>query len=357
MPRQNLVMPDATGPDEQLALISALELLIDALQIESGDLRAQLHQQYGLAALAATVADLADRVAESRWREEMARETYLGFFGDVAAATESLDKVLQNTVQQTQATFQSAQKTGEVLERQVQDIGARLNHSDDVSTLRSWAKQRLAIIQARLDDYQEQGAQGHVLVHGQMQKLVMAMSAMRETAQEHHDTLLPQLAAGREDALARTGNRLAAERALRDGLESWEQGEAAFVVAVCDVDGLSRVRGRHGTEAAGKTLMYVAALLQRELRDDDLVARLGSDEFLILLPNTAPEDAAVVIDRLCRAVEEADFHSRGKPVYVTISAGYTGPREGDTPVSMLTRARAALNDAKAAGRNCIRVKL
>ncbi|MEC7378425.1 MAG: GGDEF domain-containing protein, partial [Pseudomonadota bacterium] len=87
----------------------------------------------------------------------------------------------------------------------------------------------------------------------------------------------------------------------------------------------------------------------------DFVARFGGEEFVLLFPETGPEDAQRVLDELREHVRRLPFHFRGEPVTVSFSAGLAGFVAGDTEESVFDRADRALYQAKDSGRNRVSV--
>jgi two-component system, cell cycle response regulator len=99
-------------------------------------------------------------------------------------------------------------------------------------------------------------------------------------------------------------------------------------------------------------LVAVADLLRRHGRRGDLTARMGGEEFAVLLPETESGNALVVAERIRKAVE-AEPVGRSVPISVTVSIGVAvaGAGATESPESLLARADAALYRAKGAGRN------
>ena len=101
-------------------------------------------------------------------------------------------------------------------------------------------------------------------------------------------------------------------------------------------------------------LRGVADLFGRSKRAEDFLARIGGEEFVLLLPMTSLDAASAVAEKLRVGVETAAFRHHGEPVHVTVSARLTEFRAGDTPTSVYERADRALYQAKQQGRNrCI----
>jgi len=128
-------------------------------------------------------------------------------------------------------------------------------------------------------------------------------------------------------------------------------------VAFVDVDHFKSVNDRHGHAAGDLVLRAVAQAIRSALRTTDVVGRYGGEEFVVVLPETAIDDAATISEKLRSAVEHVSVRARdGSPIAVTISVGITGGR-GRTlrPEVLLRGADAAMYAAKALGRNQVAV--
>lgn len=131
---------------------------------------------------------------------------------------------------------------------------------------------------------------------------------------------------------------------LRDG--------PGFSLVVFDIDHFKRVNDRFGHEAGDRVLQRAATLLREELPPDHLLARIGGEEFAILLPGGAIGAAIETAERCRAAIEAAVFRSGRRSLVVSASFGCAVAQVGDMAVSdVLRRADSALYAAKAAGRN------
>jgi len=139
------------------------------------------------------------------------------------------------------------------------------------------------------------------------------------------------------DPLTGLPNRRAWDAHLGQALGSGAQ----LTVAMLDFDHFKEFNDTHGHPAGDRLLRETAALWRDQLRSGDVLARLGGEEFGLLLLNCDPQRAQDVIDRLRGAV------SRGR----TCSAGFAVRRPGEAADAVMARADAALYEAKAAGRD------
>jgi diguanylate cyclase (GGDEF)-like protein len=139
------------------------------------------------------------------------------------------------------------------------------------------------------------------------------------------------------DPLTGLPNRRAWETRLHQALLDDEPG----TLAMLDFDRFKAYNDAHGHPAGDRLLRETAAGWRDELRVTDLLARIGGDEFSLLLPDTSVADATAAVERLRRRV----------PYAQSCSAGIVERRPGETADSLIARADAALYRAKTAGRD------
>ena len=153
------------------------------------------------------------------------------------------------------------------------------------------------------------------------------------------------------DALTGCHSRYAYERRLEEEFQRWQRHSQPLTFSLWDIDLFKRVNDSYGHETGDRMLRAVAELFAQNKRAEDFLARIGGEEFALLLPMTTLESATTVAEKLRCVVEAAAFRQHGEPVRVTVSAGLTDFRPGDTPSTVYERADRALYQAKQQGRN------
>jgi diguanylate cyclase (GGDEF)-like protein len=124
-----------------------------------------------------------------------------------------------------------------------------------------------------------------------------------------------------------------------------------YTLIFVDLDGLREVNARRGHLAGGQVLKNVGEFIKGCIRQIDLPARIGGDEFVIICPETAKSAARLVADRLRHGIQRLR-DARGKSLGITASIGVASfPEDGDLPGEVLQRADRALYEAKALGKN------
>jgi diguanylate cyclase (GGDEF)-like protein len=154
------------------------------------------------------------------------------------------------------------------------------------------------------------------------------------------------------DALTRIGNRRHFEHALAERLRL---AKRQFVVAIFDVDDFKTVNDGGGHQAGDHVLQEVAQILKSSLRAEDVVARIGGDEFAVLVSEVTLRQAESRL-RVVLAHMTAALDGAAKLPRVTVSCGAAECSAGDTMQSLMSRADQALYDAKRRGKNRVSVK-
>lgn len=136
-----------------------------------------------------------------------------------------------------------------------------------------------------------------------------------------------------------------------------EEG-SVFAVMVVDLDRFKSVNDRYGHPTGDQVLVDVAQRLSINLRAGDMIARIGGEEFLAVLPNTTHHEARLVAERLCQRIKDTPVCLEdGTSVPVTISIGLAFSGVAQSVAEIIEHADQALLRSKSAGRNRVTISL
>lgn len=122
-------------------------------------------------------------------------------------------------------------------------------------------------------------------------------------------------------------------------------------VIMFDLDHFKRINDSYGHPVGDVVLKSVVEAGQQQLRESDLIGRLGGEEFAVLLPKTSLADAVMVAERMRQAIAALPVKTERAVIYITASMGVTTIRADDNTVTLFKRADEALYQAKKLGRN------
>jgi diguanylate cyclase (GGDEF)-like protein len=183
------------------------------------------------------------------------------------------------------------------------------------------------------------------------EKALQEVQALAREIEHRHEELarlnaqLEQLAT--QDALTGLNNRRVYEREIEIQLALFQRSKLPFALILADIDWFKQFNDRFGHDIGDQVLKEVGQRLSAGMRDIDTLVRMGGEEFALILPNTALEDAALVAERKRGEIEKLN----GRHGTVTLSLGVTAVRNGDTKSDIYGRADRSLYKAKSQGRN------
>jgi diguanylate cyclase len=155
------------------------------------------------------------------------------------------------------------------------------------------------------------------------------------------------------DALSGVANRKGFDERLVRLLGDFKRGGDPFVLVLADMDHFKWINDTHGHQAGDNVLRELGELLRSSVREGDIVARYGGDEFALLLPKIDLKTGIQVSDRIRKEATKINFGlgSETEEAAITLSMGLAMAQPGDTPQSMIERADQALYASKRGGRN------
>ena len=151
------------------------------------------------------------------------------------------------------------------------------------------------------------------------------------------------------DLLTGIANRRIFLESLGGATSFVQRHQTPLSIIMADLDDFKSVNDTFGHNAGDQVLQSFAKLLMENSRQEDLAARFGGEEFIMMLPGTGAEEAAVLGERLRRDWKEMTFP--GFSIQVTASFGVAAYQPGDTVDSFIERVDQALYDAKMMGKN------
>jgi diguanylate cyclase (GGDEF)-like protein len=151
------------------------------------------------------------------------------------------------------------------------------------------------------------------------------------------------------DQLTGLLNRRAFQSQLEYQFSLFQRYQRPFSILMLDIDYFKMINDTFGHSAGDKAIVHTAKQLKQQVRQSDLVARFGGEEFIVLLADQSQSDAKLIADKICQTLSEAKWADAADPL--TISIGCVEASQARDPDQLLKLADDALYQAKANGRN------
>lgn len=154
------------------------------------------------------------------------------------------------------------------------------------------------------------------------------------------------------DSLTEIPNRNALLTYFRDALACLSKSDTMLAVLFIDLDDFKRVNDRYGHAIGDGVLRIIVERLRRQIRDTDLLARHGGDEFVIVVhPIKGQQDIEKIITHIFQAIRKPIVHEE-RTISITLSIGITlAPQDGTHSIQLLNQADQAMYHAKNKGKN------
>ena len=237
------------------------------------------------------------------------------------------------------------------IREQVDGLQSSMQEAADLEDLKHVLENHLEGLLGTMDQHQKQRNEREQEVAARLQGLAERVAHMEQEAIGYREHLEEQRQKALVDPLTGLPNRAAWGERLDHEISQWQQNGSTLLLAMLDLDHFKRINDNYGHLAGDKVLKIIANVLRKRLRGADFIARFGGEEFILLMPATAPANGAKLLENLRASIEACPFHFKGEPVTITVSMGLTAFRPGEHSDGVLKRADQALYRAKHAGRN------
>ena len=156
------------------------------------------------------------------------------------------------------------------------------------------------------------------------------------------------------DPLTGAYNRRYFLQELHEELLRSSRDKQELSILAIDFDFFKQINDRFGHDAGDYVLQQISQSLQSHLREYDTLARMGGEEFTVLLPHTDYQTAFAIADKLRRLVEVHKMHYQQQDIMLTVTIGVASTQKGRcNPFALLKQADRALYQGKENGRNCV----
>lgn len=178
-------------------------------------------------------------------------------------------------------------------------------------------------------------------------------------SRQHNDELTNKLSEVERIALSDTLimglNRRGLLTRLDEEIARFKRHDYSLAIVMADIDHFKSVNDTYGHDVGDRALVHLSDVIHSNLRQEDIIGRLGGDEFIIIMPYTDAEEAVGVARKIQEALTKEGLQHENYEISMTISLGITEAKLTDHSEEVLKRTDIAMYQSKRSGRNRISV--
>jgi diguanylate cyclase len=358
--RQAQQIQQAPPAASMAAMQAALTTLLEQLPSDANPgavkvLLAELAAANSDASFAAVVGRAADLICA--YSDSVARERLqaAAILSEVTRRLDEMAGYLTESNHASQQRYDDVQSHNESVMWQVRELTGEVSSATELATLQYVVKTRLERVAREVCDFRAREENRLLEYNGKAQQMGARITQLEFEAQELHSKLDQEKHGARLDPLTGVANRKSFDERLAVEIARRQRGRTPGVMILWDIDDFKNINDTYGHRAGDRVLQNVACCFKAGARrGSDLAARIGGEEFAMLLDDVGIPEALHIANEVRSAVQGLRFHFRGAPVRVTVSCGITELQSPDSAEAAFDRADSALYRAKRGGKNvCI----
>jgi len=303
------------------------------------------------AALAGIVKRTSDLIHEHSERLARERLQSTAVLGEVTKRLGEMAGYLSDTNHANRSHFEDTQSYNDTVLSQVRALTDEVGSASELSVLQALVNSRLERVAEHVSNFRAREAVRLLEINGRAERMRSRIAELERETGELHSELDSEKQGARVDPLTGIANRKSFEERISQEIARQPGADPAVVMLLWDLDNFKLINDSYGHRAGDRVLQSVAACFLAAVRGDDFVARIGGEEFVMLLTGTKIAHALLIANEVRTAVEALRFHFRGIPVRVTVSCGLAELKEHDGAGTVFDRADSALYRAKQGGKN------
>jgi diguanylate cyclase len=342
----------ATDTQSRLALKSLLERLAGGdPKGPAAALIAELATAKNDSALAKIIMRAADLVRGHSEQLQRERLQIAEILGEVTQRLDEMAGYLSDSNHANRSRFEDTQTYSDTVMAQMRELTDEVAGATELGVLQTLVNTRLERVAQHVSDFRAREEFRVLEVNGRAERMRTRIAELERETSDLHSRLDSEKQRARIDPLTGIANRKSFEERFAQEIAHRPRADLAVVMLLWDLDNFKIINDSYGHRAGDRVLQSVAACFMAAVRGNDFVARIGGEEFVMLLSGTKLAQGMLIANQGRSAVEALRFHFRGTPVRVTVSCGVTELLDNDAAEGAFDRADSALYRAKHNGKN------
>lgn len=299
----------------------------------------------------AVVIEISSLINKSIKKLQEEKDELQVFIKKTTSQLESIEEYVHKSRQERIDTASESSMLKESVDENVGKIQTTVGDVSDINQLKNIVQVHLTEIRKSVEEHQAAevereniSKQGYAHIIGELTRTQKETLMLKEQLQESKRMML-------RDPLTGLPNRLAYEERIALEINRCKRNNQNVCIAMWDLDHFKKVNDTYGHDAGDRVLRLLSKIITTRVRKVDMFARIGGEEFVLLMLDANLENALILNDQLRNSLADSGFHYDGSPCPITASVGITKIENYDNPESVMRKADEALYKSKREGRN------
>ena len=333
------------------ALLAKLAMTDTAIDAKAVALHAELARAKTDAELASILTRAADLVQSRNEMAEGERQQAATVLSAVNQRLEELVGYFASAASSNRAGHEDTAQFDARVTAQVRELTEGSIQATDLPSLQALVTQGLESVGQSVKEFREREEKRLLEQKAQAEEMRNRVVSLEGETRVLNRKLAQERTRARIDPLTNICNRTAFDERLTAEIARLASSSDPVTLLVMDIDDFKTINDTYGHRAGDRVLQTVAKSFAQGIRSTDFVARIGGEEFIIVMVGLPLDVATGIANELRTLIQNLQLHFRGTPVRVTVSCGITQLLDGDSPDGAFARADAALYRAKNGGKN------
>ncbi len=252
-------------------------------------------------------------------QEKQDLETYLTKISTQLVDIESFMHVIRRDNDESKSRSLSLTDS---VETGFSSIEETITESTDLTALKQDVSTNLTEIRKHVEDYKHSEEVKKDISSQSYAKIIEELSRSQKESEKLQEQLHESKIQLLRDPLTGVANRLAYDERIIVEFNRWKRTNTPLCLALWDIDHFKKINDRYGHGVGDRVLKLFADIIQSRIRKVDLFARIGGEEFVLVMPDTSIENALNLNNTLRVMLEECNFHYEGQHCQITSSVGF-----------------------------------
>ncbi len=259
--------------------------------------------------------------------------------------------VTQSRLQHVDVVIKSAELRDSV-DISVNHIQHKVSEANDICQLKKDVQSHLSTIMENVEKHKQEEKELEQVSIDEYDSMMRELAQSREQTEQLKEDLEHSRTALMHDTLTGAANRLAYNERIVIEFNRWQRKQEPLCLAMWDLDHFKNINDNYGHDTGDKVLKVFTKIIHDRIRKMDMFARLGGEEFVLMMPNTDLDAALALNNQLRLALQQYRFKYQNEVIQLTASVGLAAFNSSLGPDEVLKRADEALYNSKHSGRNC-----